>query len=77
MAEREITCTLEPRRKATNQLVDIAGLIPDSGEHREFDIAGEPRLAPGLYRDAADDAEAPVAALAELLDFPAPLRGGD
>lgn len=69
MPEREFARICNPRYERAEQFFNVARFIADPSEQRHVGIAGEARLAPMLNGDPVDEAEAPLTASAELLNF--------
>ena len=58
MRERELPRVRHPRPEMRQELIDVRGFIADAGE---IGVAGQPRFAPMLNGDSADEAETPIA----------------
>ena len=69
VTEGKLAGVASPWGEGADQCIREALLVPEAGQHRQIDILGEPRLAPALNRDAADEAELPVPVHAKALDF--------
>jgi hypothetical protein len=62
------------RRIRGEQRVDELAFIAKSGQHREIDVQRDARLAPSLYRQAADEERAPALSVTENLQLPGRLE---
>ena len=55
--------------RSAEQFFNVARFVANPGEHGHVGTAGEARFAPVLNGDATDEAETPLTAFAESLDF--------
>src|SRR6266536_320768 len=68
MPQREGTSVGEPAREMREELVHIGFLASETGHEREVHVDGQAGLPPALNGETSDEAKAPLALPAELLD---------
>lgn len=67
--EGELDSVRNTSVERTRKRFDAARFAADAGQYREVDGSGETGLSPALHRDAADEAEFPVASPTERLEL--------
>lgn len=68
MLQREFPGVRDPAFEVPEQRIDEGLFASESGQQRQVDIDGQARFAPALQRDSANEAVAPVLALADPLE---------
>jgi hypothetical protein len=67
--QREAARILNPRRERAQHILNVPGFIANACEYREVCVSRQARFTPMQHCDAADEAERPMLARAEVLNF--------